>query len=112
MPSERDFHSEEVQQIMGRLPSWILRWGITVILAIFAGIIAGCYVIKYPEIITAPVVITTVNSLSDLVARYDGLINKLYVANDDKVRKGDIIAVSDNTADFEAVYSLADNLKG
>ena len=31
MPQFRDnFHSEEAQEIMGRAPSWVVRWGITV----------------------------------------------------------------------------------
>ena len=30
MPQFRDnFHSEEAQEIMGRAPSWAVRWGIT-----------------------------------------------------------------------------------
>ena len=29
MPQFRDnFHSEEAQEIMGRAPSWVVRWGL------------------------------------------------------------------------------------
>lgn len=41
------FHSDEVQEIMGRQPAWILRWGITVLILILTGIIVACYFIKY-----------------------------------------------------------------
>ncbi len=63
MPQFRDnFHSEEVQEIMGRAPSWVVRWGITVIFVILALIVLGYYIIKYPQTVTAPISITTVNA--------------------------------------------------
>lgn len=63
MPQFRDnFHSEEAQEIMGRAPSWVVRWGITVIFVILALIVLGCYIIKYPQTVTAPISITTVNA--------------------------------------------------
>ena len=75
MPQRTNFYSDEAQSILGRAPSWVVRWGITVVFLIFVGIIVGCYFIKYPDTIEAPAVITTVNPPSDLVARYDGLID-------------------------------------
>ena len=33
---DNNFHSEEAQEIMGRAPSWVVRWGITVIFVILA----------------------------------------------------------------------------
>ena len=35
-------HSEEAQEILGRIPSWTIRWGVTVIFLIFSVIIIGC----------------------------------------------------------------------
>ena len=61
-------HTEEAQQILGRIPSWIVRWGVTVIFAVFALILIGCCIIKYPERVTATVTITTGNSPVDVVA--------------------------------------------
>jgi hypothetical protein len=82
MPQFRDnFHSEEAQEIMGRAPSWVVRWGITVIFVILALIVLGCYIIKYPQTVTAPISITTVNAPSDLTARYDGLLDSVCVGN-------------------------------
>ena len=37
MPERGDnYYSEPVQEIMGSIPSWITRWGVTVIAGIFA----------------------------------------------------------------------------
>ena len=60
MPVRHDtFYSEEAQSILGRAPSWVVRWGVTVVFCIFGGILLGCYFIKYPDTIEAPAVITT-----------------------------------------------------
>ena len=54
-----ELHSEEIQELMGFIPRGVVRWGLTVIFLILAGIVAGCFFFKSPEIITAPMVLTT-----------------------------------------------------
>jgi multidrug resistance efflux pump len=109
--SELSFHSEEAADILGRLPQWIIRWGITMIFAVFAGIIIGCYFIKYPQTVNAPVIITTLNPPVDLIARYDGRIDAIYVADGQSVEKNEVIALLYNTADYSAIRSIEDSLK-
>ena len=82
-------HSEEAQQILGRIPSWIIRWGVTVIFAVFALILIGCCIIKYPERVTATVTITTGNSPVDVVARGSGSLERIPVSSGDSVRTGE-----------------------
>lgn len=67
MPNRGSFYSEEAREILGKIPSWIVRWGVTVIFVIFAGILLGCYFIEYPDTVEAPVEITTLNPPADLV---------------------------------------------
>ncbi|MDR2292383.1 MAG: HlyD family secretion protein [Prevotellaceae bacterium] len=105
------FHSEEASDILGKLPAWIVRRGITVIFLIFVGILIGCYFIKYPQTVDAPVIITTLNPPADLIARAEGRIDKIYVADGQNVKKNDIIALLYNTADYEAVQTIEDSLK-
>ena len=52
-----DVRSEEVQEILGMIPHWIVRWGIALFFVIIFIFIAGSFFIKYPEIINAPVVL-------------------------------------------------------
>ena len=106
-----NFHSEEAQSILGRAPSWVVRWGVTVVFCIFGGILLGCYFIKYPDTIEAPAVITTVNPPSDLVARYDGLIDTLCVSDRERVERGELIAVLRNAAKRQDVERLSAHLR-
>lgn len=48
-------HCEPVQEIMGTIPSWITRWGVTVLFFILLVILIGCCVIKYPETVAGTV---------------------------------------------------------
>jgi hypothetical protein len=55
--SLEDGRSEEVQEIMGRMPPWILRSGITLIALLVLGAFVGAWFFRYPEVIPARVVL-------------------------------------------------------
>ncbi|MEI6274784.1 MAG: hypothetical protein WCP08_02290 [Prolixibacteraceae bacterium] len=60
---EIDLHSKEVQDIMGRMPSWLIRNGMVMVVLLLIVLIAGTWFFKYPDIISAPVVVVaTVDS--------------------------------------------------
>lgn len=50
-------HSEPVQEILGSIPAWITRWGVTIIFALFALIIFGSCLIEYPQTLSAPILV-------------------------------------------------------
>jgi hypothetical protein len=52
-----NLYSKEVQDILGRMPSWIFRNGNVMIAILLLVLIAGSWFFRYPDIITAPVVI-------------------------------------------------------
>ena len=110
MPQRDNFYSEEVQAILGKAPTWVVRWGITVVFFIFGGILIGCYFIKYPDTIETPISVTTVNPPVDLIARYDGLIDTLYVVDGDMVVKGQLIAVLHNATSWRDAERLSTHL--
>lgn len=57
MPQPNTFYSEEAQEIMGRMPSRLIRWGLACIFFIFLIILGICFFIRYPQTIAGPVVI-------------------------------------------------------
>ena len=110
MPQENRFHSEEAQDILGKIPSWIVRYGVTAIFTIFIGIVVACYFIKYPETIIAPIVITTQNAPIDVYSRDNGLLETIVATNNQIVQKGDLLAVIANSADYKSVGLIDKNL--
>jgi hypothetical protein len=51
--------SEEVQEIMGKMPHWIIRSGITLIGILILCLIAGAWFFSYPDAVPAHVTIIT-----------------------------------------------------
>lgn len=104
------FYSEQTQEIMGQIPSWILRWGMGVIFAVLLGIIIGSYFIKYPQIVTAPITITTINPPSDLIAKSTGRIDTIFARDGQSLSVGEPVAMLQNTASYDDVMVVASEL--
>ncbi len=96
-----ELHSEPVREIMSQIPSWILRWGLSIILGIVVLLLIGAYLLKYHETITAPIVITTINAPAALICKASGKIDRFYVKEGQYVEKDYLIAVIENTAKYE-----------
>lgn len=100
------FYSEEAQDILGKLPSWIIRWGMALIFLIFTGIIAGSCFLEYPQVVTGAVSITTINPPSDLIAKTTGRIDTLLCSDGQVISKGDVVAIIYNTAQYSDVCQV------
>lgn len=111
MPNNEDsYYSGPVQEIMGSIPSWITRWGVTVIVGIVVLIIIGCCIIKYPQTVTSSISLTSENPPSDLTARYDGLLDTVCVANGQTVGSGQLIALLATPTDYGDIMSVSEVL--
>jgi len=98
--------SEELQEVMGGFPSWIVRWGVTMLFVVVAAILIVCYFFKYPDVITTSVTLTGRQSVAHIVARTSGKISKLYVQEGEEVAVGAPLAVLENPAQTDDVLLL------
>ncbi len=105
-----ELKSPAVQEILGRPPRWIIRWGITVILIIVGGIVIGSCFFKYPDIVPATIEVTTENLPASLVARATGKLDTLFVLDNETIDKDKYLAVIENTACFNDVLALKETL--
>ncbi len=93
-------YSEEVQDIMSFIPNRVIRWGLTVIFCIFAILVIGSYYFKSPEIIQAPMVLTTKNPPVSLISKSTGKIDRLFAIDGQTVAEKGNIALINNPTDF------------
>lgn len=105
-----EIRSDEVQEIMGTPPVWIIRRGITVIFLVIFALLGGSYFYKYPDIMKARVTILSENPPVSIVARADGKIDKLFVQDKQVVDSGTILGIIENPANYEDVYSLINEM--
>lgn len=103
--------SEAVNEILGTPPKWIISRGITVVFIIVILLITGSALIKYNDIATAQIVITTDTPPAYVEAMTTGKINELMVKTNDKVLKGSILAEIDNSARMKDVLILKDRIE-
>ena len=107
---EVEIRSEEVQEIMGFIPHWIIRWGLTVIFLVATFLMIGSWFFRYPDIIASTIVVTTENPPANLVARSSGKITGLYVRDKQNVREGESIAIIENSTNHRHLFELKEKL--
>ena len=74
-----ELRSEEFQEVLSHVPSWIQRWGITLIFLLLCVLLIGSYFFRYPEIVAAPVVVTTENLPAAVAAKTGRRIHSILV---------------------------------
>ena len=103
---EVELRSEEFQEVLGAVPPWILRWGITILAVVVVILLIGSAIIKYPDVIPAQIVLTGSTPPAAIVAHASGKLKELYVKDNQAVKAGDYLAVIDNPAKTEDVLKL------
>lgn len=101
-----ELRSESVQEILSNPPSWIVRWGNTVIFIAILFVIAISVFVKYPDFISSQVVITTQNPPEKIEARTSGKLEQVLVQNQHNVKSGEVLAYLETTAIYKDIIEL------
>lgn len=90
-----EIRSAEMDEVVGNIPSWIIRWGITVLFAVgILGLSISCF-IQYPDVLRAKVLIQAVNQPGKVtVSRVSAnQVFKFLVKEGDYVVPGDTLLI-------------------
>ena len=101
--------TEEVNEILTSTPKWIFRWGISVIFILIIIAVALSHFIRYPDILTAEIKLTTLNPPVNLISKNNGKLTYLLVKNNETVKANQTIAVIENIANYQDVLYLFEN---
>ncbi len=114
MPLDQlNIRTEEIDEILGKTPNKIIRWGVTVIFLIIIVLLTGSWFFTYPDKIVSSIEISTLNPPAVVVAKATGKIASLYVHNNESVYEGQLLAIIENPADYKDIIhsnQLADSL--
>ncbi len=105
-----ELRSEEVQEVMGSVPPWILRWGIVLLALIVLTLLTGSWFFKYPDAIAASMTLTGTMPPAGIVAKSSGPIKELYVQDKQQVKENEPLAVIENPASTADVMMLKTHL--
>lgn len=103
---EIELRSEDVQEILTRVPHWMIRWGNVVILSIILILFSVSWMLKYPDLISTQITITTAIPPEKLVAKTSGKIQAILVTDRTNVTKNTPLAVIENSANYKDVFVL------
>ncbi|GEP90164.1 Multidrug resistance efflux pump [Chitinophaga terrae (ex Kim and Jung 2007)] len=106
-PIMSDANSEEVGDIMGKMPSWANRWGISITSILLLMVLISTYFIRFPETLDAKVIVSSSAPPVKMVSRSSAPIQKLLVGNNDLVREGDILCILSNSSKYGDVELVA-----
>jgi multidrug resistance efflux pump len=108
MPIEKEIElrSEEVQEILSKVPHSIIRWGSVAILLILISIFIVSFVIKYPDVVSTQIVITTNMPPEKVVVKVSGRIEAILVKDKSLVSKETPLAIIENASNYEDVFLL------
>ena len=97
---------EEMQEIIGHPPGWILRWGVMVALGFVVILGVMSWLIEYPDILAAPVIITTENPVIRVMTKTSGKVEYLFAKDQAIVQKDQAIILIENSAKWEDIQLM------
>jgi len=110
--AQQELLTEEVQEVISYRPHWIVRKGNTIFLLIILLLLALTWIIKYPDIINAGARLVALNPPKLINAKTEGKLLKLFVSNEQQVKKDQHLGYLESTADYTEVVKLRDWLVG
>ncbi len=102
-PAQR---TTEINDLIGNPPNWLLRSGIMMVAIVTGIILTGAYFFNYPDKLSGTGTLTSANPPIEIVSRATGYIDKIHVAEDEFVNRGDAILYISNTTDQDQLETL------
>ena len=105
--------SEVVQDFISSNPGWLTRYGVMFFLGLLIAVVISCWFISYPDVIVAGAKLNSVNSPKEVRARSDGKIVRIFVKDNQKVVRGDLLGYMESLGSpehIEAISKQADNI--
>lgn len=100
---------QEIRQIMGEPPGWIVRWGNSLVLICATMLFLVAYWVKYPDTIPLPLILQTENPPIRIPAPATSKIDVLAVREGEPVEEGQTLVRFEspaNAADMEKLEEL------
>jgi len=82
-----DRHTEDMQEIITKVPSWILRWGIMLFFGILLMIVAISVFVRYPDTIKGGLKLESSGISASVIIPVAGSITKLLIKQGSVVKK-------------------------
>lgn len=105
-----EIRSQEVQELLGLVPRWIVRWGTIIIVFVLVILFVVSKSLTFPDIIASQIQLTANIPPAELKAYSEGTIKKILVEDQQMVNEKQLLAVIHSSADYNDVLLLSEFL--
>lgn len=104
--SSYGMNREEIQDLIGKSPGWLLRSGIALVFFVSLVLLFFASIIKYPDKISSTGVLTSTDPPIALRSKLSGRVEEVFASNGDQLQKGEPILYIRSTVKRKDVKSL------
>lgn len=104
-----NLHIEEIEDFVTSPPSYLVRYGVSILLLILCALTYLSWVIKSPDIVKASFKITSTHSPKVISPKVEGRLTHLFVKNGDIVKAGQILGYMESAAYPSEILQLIED---
>jgi hypothetical protein len=110
---ESTSHNEqqEMQNIIGVMPSSIWRRGLLFVLLLVVIFVAAAYFVRYPDIVEVPVYLTTEKPVVEVINPAPATLDTILVKEGQEVEKDEVLAWYSSDVNPESIFMLENFLR-
>ncbi len=101
-----ELRSDEVQEILGAPPAWLVRWGTLIVFIGVAALILVAAVVQYSDVIPTRIALVRTAPPLDVLAPREGYIAAFLARDSQLVDEGQVLVVLQSSADYNDVRQL------
>ena len=105
-----ELRSDAVRDIIGKTPSWVIRWGTISVALVIVILIFGSAWFNYPDRLSSSITIMSSQPPVEIIARNDAYIEHLFVSDSQSVELGFVLAVLESSVDYKFVKQIEPEL--
>lgn len=102
--------STEVTELISNRPSFIVRWGVSILFAMALVLLTATWFIRYPDIVPAKAMLSSINAPKEVIVKTPGKLVKLFAKEDQPVIKNEVLGFMESTANHTEVIILSEML--
>ncbi len=103
MPEAKEERSEELEEILGRIPSWPIRWGSALLLFLVLAFLGIAWMVRYPKVVEGKGVLIQEPEPIRLPAPSSGAVKKIRDHSGIPVKKGEPLLFIGNREDLRTI---------
>ncbi|MEA1877276.1 MAG: hypothetical protein U9N86_10465 [Bacteroidota bacterium] len=105
-----ELRSDPVREIIGKTPSWLVRWGTLSFAMVLMVLVLGSAWFSYPDRLTSRITISSDRPPVEIVAKNSGYLVKLFIQDSHQVTVGQELALLESSVDYDFISGIRGDL--